>query len=263
MGLFDFLKKSEKPKEDKPGGVLLAMVMFNNGETFELEKVIGYLKSHWSIEVTKVSGSNETVNFAVQGEVVALLSMQFQIPWADVQKTAQYAYNWTTAAEDLKHHNAHVIVTVMSNTKSQIERYGIWTKVISSILATSNGLGVYQGSQSLLISKEQYLDSAEVLKSGLIPVDLWVYIGLRKGDIGNNAYTYGLTAFGKLEMEFINANLELGDMYSFLINICAYVIKSNVNFKSGETLGFTMEQKIKITKSPGLFVEGQSLKLEL
>jgi len=39
------------------------------------------------------------------------------------------------------------------------------------------------------------------------------------------------------------------------------MINSNVNFKSGESLGYSAEQKTKITKSKGLFVEGQILKL--
>lgn len=64
-------------------------------------------------------------------------------------------------------------------------------------------------------------------------------------------------------MEFINAPLDLEEIYDFLSNICAYVINSNVTFKSGQTLGYTAEQKIRITKSEGQFVEGQTLKLEM
>jgi hypothetical protein len=263
MGLFDFLKKKEQPEEPKSNKVLLAMLMFNNGETFELNKVVDYLKNNWNTNVSDINGDSGTVALSIQGETVALATVPVQIPWGDIKGTAQYSYNWTTAEKDLEKHNSHLIVTVMSNNKSEVERFGILTKVLSSILATSNCIGVYQGSQSLLIPKLQYLDSAEALKSNQIPLDLWVYIGLQKSENGNNAYTYGLTAFGKPEMEFINAKLDLQEMHSFLSNICAYVINSNVTFKSGETLGYTAEQKIKITKSKGQFVEGQTLKLEL
>lgn len=263
MGLFDFLKKKEQVIENKNGKVLLAMPMFNNGEGFDLDKVVDYLKTSWNVKATDINGDNNTVTFTIQGEMVALATMAVQIPWGDIQGTAQYAYNWTTAEKDLENHNSHIIVTVMSSNKSEIERFGILTKVLSSILATTNCLGVYQGSQSLLISKEQYLDSAEALKENKIPFDLWIYIGLRKTDSGNNAYTYGLSSFDKLEMEFINCKLELQEMYNFLGNICAYVINNNVKFKNGETLGYTAEQKIKITQSKGIFVEGQTLKLEM
>ncbi|TGE20018.1 DUF4261 domain-containing protein [Hymenobacter elongatus] len=263
MGLFDFLKKKEQVIENKNGKILLAMPMFNNEESFDLDKVVGYLKSNWNVIVSDINGDNNTVTFTIQGEMVAFATMNVQIPWGDIQETAQYAYNWTTAEKDLENHNSHIIVTVMSSNKSEIERFGILTKVLSSILSTTNCIGVYQGSQSLLISKEQYLDSAEALKQNEIPFDLWIYIGLRKTDSGNNAYTYGLNSFDKLEMEFINSKLELQEMYNFLGNICAYIINSNVKFKNGETLGYTDEQKIKITQSQGIFVEGQTLKLEM
>ena len=263
MGLFDFLKKKEQVTENKKGKILLAMPMFNNGETFEVDKVVDFLKSHWNVLVTDINGDNNTVAFSMQGETVAIATVPVQIPWEDIQATAKFAYNWTTAEEDLKNHNSHIIVTIMSSNKNEVERFGILTKVLSSILSTTNCLGVYQGSQSLVISKAQYLKGALALKAGKIPFDLWIYIGLRKTDNGNNAYTYGLNAFDKLEMEFINSKLELQQMYDFLANICSYVIKSNVTFKSGETLGYTAEQKINITQSKGIFVEGQTLKLEM
>ncbi len=261
MGLFDFLKKKEEPKETKKGNTLFAMPMFDNGETYELDKVVDYLKSNWDATVSNIRGDNKTATFLLQGEIVALATMPIQIPFSDIQQTAEYAYNWQTAEKDLQNHNSHILVAIMSNNKSTVEQFGILTKVLSSILATSNCIGVYQGLQ--LIPKKQYLDSAEFLKSKQIPLDLWVYIGLRKDENGNNAYTYGLRAFDKLEMEFINTKLDWAEMYRFLSDACAYVINSNVIFKNGQTLGYTTEQKIKITKSKGKFVDGETLKLEM
>ncbi|THU38503.1 DUF4261 domain-containing protein [Niastella caeni] len=39
--------------------------------------------------------------------------------------------------------------------------------------------------------------------------------------------------------------------------------RSDVNFKDGETIGYTEDQKIKITSSKGVFVDGESFKLEM
>lgn len=263
MGLFDFLKKKEQPKETKKNNILLAMPMFNNGETFDIDNVAIHLKNNWNTSISDINGEGGTVTFSIQGETVALATMPIPIPSGDIQGTAQYAYNWITAEKDLENHNSHIIVSVMSSNNNEIERFTILTKILDSIVATTNCLGVYQGSQSLLISREQYLDSAETLKEDQIPIDLWIYIGLRKGENQNSAYTYGLTAFDKLEIECINASLNLEELHSLLSNICAYVISSNVTFKSGETLGYTAEQKIRITKSKGQFVEGETLKLEM
>lgn len=61
----------------------------------------------------------------------------------------------------------------------------------------------------------------------------------------------------------IDSALPLEELYSFLVNICSYVIGSDVVFHHGETLGYTAEQKINITSSKGILVDGETLKLEM
>ena len=152
---------------------------------------------------------------------------------------------------------------MISSNGKMVERCKTFSKVLQSILATSNCIGIYQGTQTLLIQKQQYLDYAEILKEKKLPVQLWVYIGLRKSEKGSSAYTYGLNYFNKQEMETIDSHLELDALYELFCNITSYVIDSDVTFKKGETLGYTTEQKIKITQSKGIYTEGKTFKLEL
>jgi len=263
MGLFDFLKKPDQAKATTKSNILLAMPMFVNGDRYELNSIIDKLKSYWGLTITAIDGNDESAILTIDDEKIAIAFMPAPIPMGDIEGTATYAYNWKTVLDDLKGFTGHTIVSVMAGTKSTAERYKLLSKVLHSILTTSNSVGIYQGNQTLLIPKQQYIDSAEALQNGETPINLWVYIGLRKSDKGNSIYTYGLKEFGKHEMEIINSNLNLGELYDFISNICAYVINSNVTFKSGETLGYTADQKIKITLSKGQFVEGQTLKLAM
>lgn len=263
MGLLDIFKKTPSNKDSSQNQVILAMPMFNNGDKYELSAIIENLKTFWDLNVTEVTGDDHSAAFKIDGEMVAITFMPVQIPWDDIKGTAQYAYNWTTAEEDLKEHDGHAFVTLMAGTKSPFQRFQILSKVLCSILTTSNAIGVYQGSQSLLIPKDQYLENIEELKEGGSPISLWVYVGLRPSESGNSVYTYGLTFFDKPEMEIINSKLELEEIFNFISSITSYVIEGNVTFNDGETIGFTEEQKIKITSSKGQFVEGQSLKLEM
>ncbi len=164
---------------------------------------------------------------------------------------------------ELKDHTGHAIVTIMSGQKSPLERFKILSKVLSSILITSDSIGIYNGVQSLLIPRDQYLNDVEELKKNGTPVTLWVYIGLRKSATGNCAYTYGLKELDKQEMEIIDSKLNLDELYSFLLNITSYVIGNNITLRSGETLGYTTDQKVPVTISKGRFVEGQSFKLKI
>jgi len=257
MGLFSFFKK-----EKTENNILLAMPMFNNNERYNINDAIENLKTFWGLMITDFTGDDNSAVFKIEGEMVALAYMPAPIPWEDIQGSAQYAYNWQTATQDLENHNGHAIVSIMSSQKNQKERFTILSKLLCSILSTSNSIGVYQGSQTLLIPKSQYLENIEEIKQGT-PLTLWIYIGIRPSEQGNSIYTYGLSNFGKQEMEVINSKLQIEELYNFISNISAYVINSDVTFRNGETLGYTEEQKIKITSSKGQFTEGQTLKLEM
>jgi hypothetical protein len=263
MGLFDFFNKKESSRKKQEGKILLAMPMYNNGDTYILDDVVNNLKSFWDLEVSEIEGDNQSAVFKINGEMVALAYMPVQIPWADIEATAQYAYNWQDATQELKDHNGHAIVSLMVGKKTILERYKILSKLLCAVLSTSNALGIYQGNQSLLISRSQYLDKTDELKEDQTPVTLWVYLGLRTSDQGNSLYTYGLTEFGKQEIEIINSALSLEELYNLAANIASYVVGSDAILKSGETLGYTEDQKIKITTSKGVFVDGQSLKLQM
>jgi hypothetical protein len=265
MKLFNFLKKKDpRPdKQESTGNILLAMPLFNNGDSYQLNEVINNLTSFWGLSVTDIHGDNQTAVIHVDGERVALANMSVPIPWGDIEGTAQYAYNWQNAAEELKSHTGHAIVSVMSGESSSVDRFRILSKVLCAILSTSNSVGVYKGSQSLLIPKEQYLENINELKENGTPIMLWIYIGLRKSESGNSVYTYGLTLFGKQEIEIINSPLSLSDLFDFAANIAHYIIAGDITLKSGETIGVSAEQKIKIKSSKGVFVDGETFKLEI
>ena len=113
MGFFDLFKKKSSTDNNKKQ-VLLAMPMFNNFETFDLNKLVEHLKNEWSLEIINLNGGNGTASFQLDGELVVLGTVSHQIPWEEIQATASIAYNWDTAEKDLKNHNVHVIVSIMS-----------------------------------------------------------------------------------------------------------------------------------------------------
>lgn len=258
MGFFDRFKRTPASEKSK---ILLAMPLFKNGESINIKAVAEHLTNYWGLTITDFNDSDSTCVFSIEGEMAAVAFIDAPIPGSDISGTAEYAYNWPNAMEDLKDYTGHAIVSIMGNNKNTLERYKLLSKLLGSILATSNAVGIYKGNQTLLIPRQQYLDQVEELKENMLPVLLWIYIGVRKEDAGNSVYTYGLKEFGKMEMEIVNSTSEIGNIADFLTTITSYVIGSDVAFRNGETVGFTADQKIKITESKGRFVEGQTLKL--
>lgn len=68
--------------------------------------------------------------------------------------------------------------------------------------------------------------------------------------------------FGKEEMEVYAANADLNDVRDFLLDIVTYVLDYDVTLNDGETIGFSEEQKLRITLSDAVALDGKSLKLE-
>lgn len=254
-----FWKK--KKKEEPANQVILGMVLLHDAQPFNLGSVINDLHENYGLKTGETTGENEVAIFDVDGQMVALSFMPVPVPGGDIEETAQYAYNWRTAVEDLKDHKGHIIVSILNGDGGPVKRFTIFTQVICALLRTTNAIGVYKGSQSLLIPKDDYLEQAASLQEDSIPLDIWIYMGFRSIDGKNSAYTYGLKAFGKTEMEILNSTNSIRNVGGFLMSIADYVVANDVKFKDGETCGFSAEQRIKITYSKGQFVEGKTFKL--
>jgi len=166
--------------------------------------------------------------------------------------------------EETKEHTMHAIVSIISCREDSVKSYSILSKVIASILRSSeNAIGVYNGSSTLLLPKNHYLDFSNMMKEEMLSIQLWVYIGIINDGDKSSVYTYGMKEFGKSEMEIINSAINSDELYYFLISILQYILKEDVQLKDGETIGFTEDEKIKIKESKAVYLEGNSLKLEL
>ena len=71
-----------------------------------------------------------------------------------------------------------------------------------------------------------------------------------------------MKCFGKDEMEIINSQEKPSDIRDMLINIASYVILEDVILHDGETVGMSATQRLKIAKSEGIHVKGDSLKIQ-
>jgi hypothetical protein len=251
-------KKVDKTQDSK---IILGMVMLKDHNSINFDRFNEDYNNNYQHNIEEATGDNSSAAFTIDGESVVIGNMSIPIPLGDIEGTAQYAYNWTTALEDTKDHKSHLIVSVIQGGQEQIKRFKIFTQVICSLLRTTNCIGIYQGNQSLLIPKDDYINEAEFMSDEYLPINLWVYIGLRVTHDGNSGYTYGLKEFNKTEMEILNSSKSLEDIRAFLLNMSHYVLEYDVEFKSGQTCGLSEDERIAITLSKGSLVESETFKL--
>ena len=252
--------KNEK-LDSNQSKIVLGMIMVKQDHSFDSERFKDDFKENFDYTIKDASFENSVITFKVDGNLVAIAQMPVPIPYGDIETVAAYAYNWNDAARDLQFHKSHLIVSILGDGKNQIKSYKILTQVISSLLRTTESLGVYMGNQSLLIPKNDYLHESGLMSEDYLPLNLWIYFGLKVLGKHKSGYTFGLKEFNKTEMEIIDSSKKIEDIRGFLFNMTHYVLDHGVTFKDGQTCGLSEKERILITLSKGKFVDGDTLKL--
>ncbi len=256
-----FWRKKKEDVQNSKTKIILGMIMLADDDGFKTNDFIVDYERSYNQQIIDTGGNNSSFVFSVDGQQVLIGYMPLPIPQGDIEGTAQYAYNWKSVLADVKDHKSHLIVSIVNEDDNQIKCYRLFTRIICSLLRVSNSIGVYKGNQSLLIHKEDYLEEAGFMSADYLPLNLWIYFGLRVADSKNAGYTYGLKEFDKTEMEIMRSDKSMTQFREYLFNMSHYVLENNIEFKSGQTCGTSPEERIQIVLSKGKFVEGETFKM--
>ena len=254
-----FLKNKKLDRNQSK--IILGMIMVKHHNSFDLKRFSEDFAKNSGYTINEASFENFVMAFKVDSNLIAISQMPVPIPHDEIEVVAAYAYNWIDAIKDLQFHKGHLIVSVSGDGQNQIKCFKILTQVISTLLRTTESLGVYMGNQSLLIPKNDYLQESGLMSDDYLPLNLWIYFGLKVLDKYKSGYTFGLMAFNKIEMEIIDSSQTIEDVRGFLFNMTHYVLDYDVTFKDGQTCGLSEKERISISLSKSNFFDSDTLKL--
>lgn len=254
-------RAQEQEEEVYEGGNFLGFVLLSTPK-FDENAFRAVLKEDWDIEYPEENDDGEhegTVVFHVNEMMVTIGLIETKVPNGEAEYWANN--NFITREESIaaaKAHQAHLIVAVLGKVKP-LQAGELYVKVAASCLKASNALGIYQCNTVWL--PEDFMQSADFMNKGEIPLPALVFIGLQQDEKGVSCWTNGMRAFGKEELEVINSMQSSYDVYGMMLNISAYLLEEGETLRDGETIGLTADQKLTITLSEGVYVEGKSLKI--
>ena len=245
------------------GGGFVGFVLLSTPE-FDVKKFRTVLKEDWGIECPEdcenPRSEGTAIVFGADGMMATVGLMETKVPNGEAEYWANS--NFMTREKSVaaaKNHKAHLLVAVLGKNSVPLEAGKLFVKVASACLKASNALGIYDCGTVWL--PEDFIQSAMVMKEGEIPLTALVFVGLYQNEKGVSSWTNGLRSFGKEELEIINSSQSPAEVYDLMLNISSYLVKEGAVLRHGETLGFSAEQKLPITLSKGVYVEGQSLKI--
>jgi hypothetical protein len=171
---------------------------------------------------------------------------------------------WKNAAEDLRDHRAHIIVTVMSEGLSAVEQSIILTRGIAAVLGACNSaLGVYWGNATLIIPRPIFLDFTEKVLPLGPPLDLWVDFRVgRETEKTSAGFTVGLRELGHMELEARDCPEKPGELRDRFQSLARYLLENGAVIRDGDTVGNAANEKIRIVYADSTFgVSGKVMHL--
>lgn len=264
MGLFDkFKKKQNEPaQEEHEGGPFASFILLDEVQ-FSARQLAADLKADWGIVVADSDINEEQGNVVctIDGMMVAVSLMPAPIPGEEAVENAKTNFFWKEAVSVAETHRGHLLVAVLPHQNPLTDVGILMVKCCASALKQPHAIGI--NTLGTVFAPDFYIDCANCLHNGDFPIMNLVFFGLYSRDGGKtiSGYTYGMSCFCKEELEVLDSAHTVGEVHEFLTVIASYIIESDVTLLDGETIGFTVDQKLPITKSPACAINGDSLKI--
>jgi len=271
MGLFGFGKKKKEKTEaaetagKKDEGGFLGFVLLEK-PVWDREQFVKDLLEDWEIDISgEAKSDNEEYKDIILAEVGdLLLTVSFMpgpVPNGEAEHYAAANYMWKDAVETTKRHTAQILVVIMGNGNA-LEKGKLFAKAAASCLKQPGALGIY--TDGAVFEPDFYRQFSMMMKEDQLPIMNWVWFGIYQSKTQSGIYTYGMKKFGKDEMEVYvtPGSADLNNIRNFMLSMAGYVLEYDVELKDGETIGFSAEQKLPITKSRGIALDGETLKIE-
>ena len=232
--------------------------------SIDLDLLRNQLKEDWDIVIDKKSDEDgESIIEKINDMTIVVSLMQIPIPNNEAVDNARTNFRWENAVEVAESHKAHIIVSVLGGKEDLLGATDLFVKVCSSCLKQPNAIAI--NTLGSVLQPEFYTEYAKIyLDEGLFPIMNMVFFGIYSNDNGDTIclYTYGLDVYGKQNMEIINSDKPLEETFGLLQSVVEYVITSNVTLQDGETIGFSEEQKLKISSLESSVLGEETLRID-
>lgn len=252
MGFFDLFKRKKVVENDRKeeSGVFTSFVLLSE-ERWNIEQLKQDLAKEWQLVTENEQQDKDILIFETGGTTITIFLIPAPIPHGEAEEYAKNNFLWPEAEEVTKGHKAHLIVSVMGENDSLLEKGSLCVKVIASLCNQDSVIGIY--TSGVVLQPEYYATLSQCLKDGeTLPIYNWIWFGLYQNDEGICGYTYGMSIFGKDEIEVLGAKADPSELRDFLHTMASYVLIYDITLQDGETIGFSETDIHTVVKSKGV-----------
>jgi hypothetical protein len=246
VSLFRRLLRGVNPP--RPKTIALEMPMLSDASAPDLGAALSDLRAR-SIGAPGLAeaqtGDGATV-VEIPGGMVGLVHVPTPLPGREIEAAARVAWHWPAATSEIARHRSHLIASAMSTSLTALDLRVQLTRVVASILAATNAVGVYVGEAMLVRSAADYQADAAVATREAPPLMSWIGFNPVTGSGRTSAYTTGLTWFGLRELEVRRSSLVLHEVLAMLADLARYQLTTGRVLGNGDTFGSAADDRTRI-----------------
>jgi hypothetical protein len=182
------------------------------------------------------------------------------IPAGQLEGPAATAWYGPEAAEALKSHTAHLLVTLVDEGGRPLDKALALTRLTAALAVTAPSVGVFWGPGRLVHPSAAFIEQAATASEHNLPLFLW--IDFRVEAVGNGAlrlFTTGLEALGAAEIEVPHFVGEAGELVGFVYNVAHYMLERRKTINEGDTIGLTDAVQVTAHRGPSMLGGGMDV----
>jgi hypothetical protein len=166
---------------------------------------------------------------------------------AELADATGAAWYWPEAAETLRGHRAQAVVSATSAGGDCIDLMLTLTRVVAAVAATAQALGVYVGGAALVHKVDDFVSEAGPATREQLPLYLWLRFQLSEAEDGSlTLYTFGLSQFELMELEFAPSRLDPQTLMDRAFNISHYLLDHGAVLSDGHTIGTSADERFRV-----------------
>lgn len=234
----------------------ISMVLLQDDAELSAADIQRDMAAHWpDLEAPTDSKQQEgIVSFEIGSSSIILGKMPAPFPWSDLEGPCATSLLWPKAAEELKSHQIHWIVTV-SGELDELELSRLLTQATASLMATCpSALGVYWANATMIVPKQIFIEFAQRILPHIAPLDVWVDFRVGKdGPHTSAGFTSGMRALGHMEFEAQGSPEPPGELRERFLSLARYVVDNGPVINDGDTIGEDASERIRVVYSKSEF----------
>jgi hypothetical protein len=245
----------------------LALVALEQPEIPPFDRIAAWHQEHFrEAPQPNPAGSTDKLLTLTIGDLTAAVTLvPRSIPASQLEGPAATAWYWPDAAEALRGHQAHLLVTLIDEGGSAVKKAEALTRLTAAIAAVSPGVGIFWGPGRLVHAPDAFIDQALQMRNDNLPLFLWIDFRIEQfGERSYRLYTTGLESLGQNELEVSRYEGAPQALVDLAYNVAHYLIDQRKVVNDGDTIGVTDRLQVTARRGPSMLgSEMEVIRLEL